>query len=205
MNDLNASWQRVCSGLDAGHSTTDLFAALVSRYCEPGRKYHTLQHLRECIATFSPVAHLASRPAEVEAALWFHDAVYELRASDNEEQSARWAQSALQEGGVSQASADRVAGLVLATKHTALPTLPDEQLLVDVDLAILGAPASRFDEYERQIREEYSFVPGPTFALKRGEVLQSFLARSRIYSTHHFYALLEQKARENLANSLART
>lgn len=160
-----------------------------------------MQHLRECIASFSSVAHLAERPAEVEAALWFHDAVYALRAGDNEEQSARLAQSALRACGVSIATTDRIAQLVLATKHTALPSLPDAQLLVDIDLSILGAPVARFGEYEHQIREEYAFVTESVFKAKRGEVLQAFLARPRIYSTEHFHARLEQTARDNIARS----
>ena len=46
----------------------------------------------------------------------------------------------------------------MATRHAALPAGGDEQLLVDIDLAILGASAARFAEYERQIRAEYAFV-----------------------------------------------
>ena len=35
----------------------------------------------------------------------------------------------------------------------------DEQLLVDIDLAILGADTARFAEYQTQIRREYAHVP----------------------------------------------
>lgn len=172
---------------------------LLARYSEPWRKYHTLQHLRECLATFESVAHLADRPAEVEAGLWFHDAVYELRRSDNEEQSARLAEGVLRDAGVPREVFGRVATLILATRHTASPEAPDEQLLVDIDLSILGAAAPRFTEYEHQIREEYSFVPEVVFREKRRAILRSFIARPRIYSTQHFFCLLEQQARVNLA------
>jgi predicted metal-dependent HD superfamily phosphohydrolase len=70
-------------------------------------------------------------------------------------------------------------------------------------LSILGAPAARFAEYERQIRAEYSFVPQALFAEKRRAILQTFLARPRIYSTVHFHHALEQRARANLASVLA--
>ena len=203
MSELSASWKRVWEGLDAAGDGSALRSALEARYSEPWRKYHTLQHLGECLTLFASVAHNAERPAEVEAALWFHDAVYELRAGDNEEQSASWAKSALLAAGVNQAAAARTAQLVLATKHTAVPSLPDGQLLVDIDLSILGAAVDRFQEYEEQVRAEYSFVPDATFKAKRAEILQSFLARPRIYSTEHFHAKLEQSARSNLARSLA--
>jgi len=203
VDELSASWKRVWEGLGTVAEDSVLLSNLEARYSEPWRKYHTLQHLNECIAVFASVAHLAARPAEVEAALWFHDAVYELRAGDNEEQSACWAKGALLAAGVNSEAAERTARLVLATKHTAVPTLPDEQLLVDIDLSILGAPVARFQEYEEQVRAEYSFVPDPTFKVKRSEILHSFLARPRIFSTEYFHAKLEASARSNLARSLA--
>ena len=65
-----------------------LYDALVARYSEPHRRYHTLQHLAECFAAFDEIAHLAEHPADVELALWFHDAIYDTRRSDNEQRSA---------------------------------------------------------------------------------------------------------------------
>ena len=179
-----------------------MFNALVAGYAEPHRKYHTLQHLSECLAAFDQARHLAAHAAEVEMALWFHDAVYDVKRSDNEEQSARWAESALLAAGVPAPVAERVSLLVLATRHTAEPVLPDEQLLVDVDLGILGAGQARFAEYERQIREEYAFVPALLFRHKRKAILRSFLQRSRIYSTPHFFVALEQTARRNLQRAI---
>jgi predicted metal-dependent HD superfamily phosphohydrolase len=92
----------------------------------------------------------------------------------------------------------------LATKHNAEPTSRDAALLVDVDLAILGAAPERFDEYERQVREEYSWVPGFLFRRKRREILEGFLARPHVYSTDHFLACYEAAARANLVRSIER-
>lgn len=200
---LQASWQAMWSGLGASGDGRTLADELALRYSEPWRRYHTLEHLGECLGHFAPVQHLARQPAEVAAALWFHDAVYDIGAADNEERSARWALIAMTEYGVDAAVADRVAQLVLVTRHTSLPVQPDEQLLVDIDLSILGAPPARFAAYENQIRAEYAIVEERAFKARRRAVLQSFLARPRIYSTDHFYALLENAARANLAGSLA--
>lgn len=196
--DLYTSWLRAWRGVGAAGDGEALFDALLARYGEPHRQYHTVQHLSECLAAFDSARHLAAHPAEVEMALWFHDAVYDVQRSDNEAHSAQWAESALKAAGVGAPVAARVASLVLATRHTAEPATPDEQVLVDVDLGILGAGEVRFAEYERQIREEYAFVPGILFRQKRKAVLQSFLQRPRIYSTPHFFAALEQAARRNL-------
>ena len=63
---------------------------LLARYAEPHRRYHSQQHLHECLVHLRPALHLTEHPGEVEIALWFHDAIYELKAQDNEAQSAQW-------------------------------------------------------------------------------------------------------------------
>ena len=84
-----------------------------------------------------------------------------------------------------------------------MPQTRDEQVLVDVDLAILGAAPARFAEYELQIREEYAHVPGFLFRMKRRAILKSFLDRLAIYSTPLLREQLESRARINLATAIA--
>jgi predicted metal-dependent HD superfamily phosphohydrolase len=179
-----------------------LLAELVARYAEPHRAYHTLQHIRECFAELEPASSSAERLPEVQIALWFHDAIYDTSAQDNEEQSARWAHASLVANGASPETAARVHSLVLATKHDGVPEGTDAKLLVDVDLSILGAADSRFAEYERQVREEYSWVSEAAFRQGRARVLASFLERPSIYSTPWFVSRLEERARTNLSRSL---
>ncbi|MDX2098810.1 MAG: hypothetical protein SFW36_13625 [Leptolyngbyaceae cyanobacterium bins.59] len=192
------SWERAWKGLGAKTTGKDLYDALMIKYGEPHRKYHSLQHLSECLSLFASVQDLPTYPFEVEVALWFHDAIYEVERSDNEERSAEWARTAALKSGVVLAVADRIHNLIRATKHTGIPRKLDEQLLVDIDLAILGASQPRFAEYEHQIREEYAHVPEGLFRQKRHAILRSFLERERIYNTPHFYAIFEEQARSNL-------
>ena len=84
------------------------------------------------------------------------------------------------------------------------PTDPDVQLLVDIDLSILGQPEDKFDEYEWQVRKEYEWVPENQFVAGRSEILRSFLDRLAIYSTRFFRNKYEAQARANIATSLAR-
>ena len=93
--------------------------------------------------------------------------------------------------------------LITATRHSEVPATPDEQLLVDIDLAILGAAPARFEEYERQIRAEYGFVPETVFRDKRGEILRGFLGRPAIFSTPACTVRFEAVARANLAKAIA--
>jgi len=198
------SWRAVWRELGAKSGDEALYRDLLACWSEGHRRYHTLQHLRECMAQFDPVREMARHPAEVELALWFHDAFYDPRRSDNEERSADWARDCVLRAGVPADVAGRVHALVMATRHQAVPEDPDAQLLVDVDLSILGAEPARFDESDRQIREEYAHVPDGEFRAGRRRVLREFLARPRLYSTEHFHSALDARARDNLRRALAR-
>jgi predicted metal-dependent HD superfamily phosphohydrolase len=203
MSSLEQSWHRAWGHL-ALSAPSGLLERLVAAYSEPHRHYHSLQHLQECLAHFSQAAGSAIHPGEVEIALWFHDAIYELRGKDNERLSADWARQALQAAGAASDAQARVHALIMATCHQATPTEPDQQLLVDIDLAILGADPARFAQYDQQVKAEYSWVPGFLYRMKRKEVLQGFLKRPHIYSTHHFRQKLEAQARLNLKQATGR-
>lgn len=177
-------------------------AALEARWSEPHRHYHGLNHLRECLARFAEVRALAQDAEVVEAALWFHDAIYDARRTDNEARSAALARTMLTPKGISNEHIARVEAIILTTRHAAPSADADTQLTCDIDLAILGADAERFDAYERDVRAEYAWVPMPIYRVKRAEILMRFLASPRIYQTAHFHALLNDAARDNLAHSL---
>lgn len=197
MSQLDLSWNRVWTNLGL-QAASGLFERLVAAYSEAHRRYHTLQHLEECLAHFSEAMDLSNRPGEVEIALWFHDAIYELSGKDNERRSADWAVQVLNTAGASGEVQSRVHSLIMATCHDAVPSEADQQLLVDIDLAILGSSPTRFSEYDQQVKSEYSWVPGFLYRMKRKRVLKSFLNREYLYSTGFFRARLEQQARTNL-------
>ena len=180
-----------------------MHASLLARYREPQRHYHTVQHLDECFERWPEVRAHAERPAEVEIALWFHDAIYDTHRPDNEALSASLALGTALGFGVSRDSAQRISDLILCTRHAVEPQGADAEALIDVDLYILGAAPQRFDEYEVQVRREYEWVPGETFRQRRAEILGQFLARRHIYSTGIFRERYEPRARANLARSLA--
>ncbi len=176
---------------------------LMAAFAQPHRAYHTLDHVVACLAQFDLAHNYAERPDEVELALWFHDVVYIPAAPDNETQSACWAAQALSEGGVTPSASSRVCDLILATRHVAPPSTPDASLVMDIDLAILGAPPEQFADYERKVRIEYASVPEPVYRQARAQILESFLGRRSIYYTSFFHNLCESLARQNLARSLA--
>ena len=196
-------WRATWRGLAVGTGDDRLYDDLIARYSDSARRYHTTHHLSECFARLDEARSAAQRIHEIELALWFHDAVYDVRRQDNEERSAAWGREAALRIGVPAPAADRIHALIMATKHDGMPGTADEKLMIDVDLAILGASVDRFDEYERQVREEYAWVPGWLFRRKRREILTAFLSRPQIFNTDHFIAAYETPARANLTRSIA--
>ena len=194
------AWRRL--GVGESPALGRLRDDVLSRYAEPHRHYHTAQHLAECFEKVRDIIALAEHPAEVHVGLWFHDAIYDTRRHDNEERSAAWACSAARELGAASDSAQRIYDLIMFTCHAAEPIGIDAQVLVDVDLSILGAPRARFDEYEAQVRREYEWVPEATFRSTRARILKEFLDRPHLYCTAHFRERYEEQARRNLRHSL---
>jgi predicted metal-dependent HD superfamily phosphohydrolase len=195
-------WTATWSGLGVEAPGDGLYAELIARYSAPERHYHTVRHLDECFARLAESRQLAEHPHEIELALWFHDAIYDVRGQDSEERSAAWAEDIARRAGVPADVVGRIRESIVATKHDALPDSNDSRLLVDIDLAILGASVERFDEYERQVRQEYSWVPDALFRSKRREILEAFLARPHLFNTDYFRSKFEAQARANLARSV---
>ena len=201
MSEFNAErWKRLWTAAGAAGDSRPWYEQLQRAYSEPQRYYHNKQHISDCLAEFDQARHLASSPLAVEFALWFHDAVYDPKASDNEERSASLAEQCLESAGlVKHVAITRE--LVMATKkHDA--TSPDAALMVDIDLSIFGKPENRFAEYERQIGQEYSWVPTQVFNSKRAEILQCFLEREHLFKNEYFRVRYEQNARGNLRHSI---
>lgn len=180
----------------------EMFEALVAAYSEKHRHYHSGKHIAHCLRELDSVPNIAHEAAEVEIALWFHDAVYDPYSANNEERSADWACKLLNRHNVSAARVERVRTHILATRHAVPATTPDSQLVVDVDLSILGADEASYAAFEADVRKEYRWVPVILFRRKRAEILESFLERPRIYNTEPFYARYELQARHNLAAAI---
>src|SRR6185436_10292961 len=120
-----------------------IFEELQARYSEPHRAYHTLQHLQECFAWFNETRSLMRAPGNVAFALFYHDAIYDTHASNNEARSAALARTILEEYVRCDNDFDAIETLILATRHDVVAQPGDAQLLVDIDLSILGAPPFR--------------------------------------------------------------
>ena len=79
----------------------------------------------------------------------------------------------------------------------------DAAVLIDADLAILGAEPAAYAAYVHGVRHEYHHVPDDLWVPGRSAVLRSFLDRPAIYLTPCMAADRESRARANLAAELA--
>jgi predicted metal-dependent HD superfamily phosphohydrolase len=201
IEELRVRWQAAWMPYGRREVGDRIFNDLAVAYTAPDRHYHNLAHISDCLETLDACRGDAEDPDAVEIALWFHDAVYDTHAADNEEQSAEWAAGEIGAG----ERAATVRRLVLATKHgSEAPANADSGLISDIDLAILGAEEARFWAYEDAIRREYNWVPEDIFRTRRADILRRFLQQDRIYRTPRFHKKYDNIARFNLNASINR-
>ncbi|HSP27964.1 MAG TPA: hypothetical protein VLN74_05395 [Ilumatobacteraceae bacterium] len=200
--ELEVAWQR--------HITANraLLDGLLARHREKHRRYHTAIHVAWVIrhvdelATTEPVDHLD----EVVAAAFYHDAVYEAAYPANERASARLARRDLATIGWDPDAVERVGSMIEATEHDApaaeQPTA-DTAILLDADLAILGADPASYSAYVNGVRAEYRHVADDDWTMGRAAVLHGFLERPAIFRTPSGRDAWEARARANLTAELA--
>jgi len=195
-------WNKLVERLSGNLPPDGAFSRILACYSESHRYYHTVVHLKHCLLEFDEVKKFFEAPDEVEFALWLHDVVYDTHATDNEEKSAQIGTEILLESRCPKMRIEKITDLILYTRHGQPPASYDGQLIVDIDLAILGQEPEIFQVYEKNIRAEYFWVPAESYKIGRTKVLERFLDRPSIYMTDTFKKLYEQQARENIMQAL---
>ncbi len=181
------------------------YDVLVGLYAQPHRRYHNLTHVKNCLDELDDYPYHYHKPT-VHLAVWFHDAIYEIAANNNEEKSAELADTFLQESSsknkrVYDLFSPIVRDLIMATKHTSCRYSPEEALIVDVDLSILGKDWNTYRAYETTIRLENANYSDDVFIPRRIAFLESLLKKERIFSTHFFHSKYDVSARKNMERS----
>jgi predicted metal-dependent HD superfamily phosphohydrolase len=192
-------WQDLLRSWAVDPSLADpAFEEVRGLYAGPGRFYHTLDHVQGVLDIVESLGSYARNLNAVRLAAWLHDVIYDARASDNEERSADYAGRLCEKLAIPDGRL--AASLILKTKtHDAGDDL-DAQVLLDADLAILGADELAYRAYSEQIRQEYAWVAEPDYRQGRRRVMQSFLSRPRIF---HLLCHLEDPARRNITAEVA--
>lgn len=188
---------RCAPDADAG----ELYRVLVDKYSESHRSYHTLEHIRHCLAQLDGARHLADDPEAIELAIWFHDAVFDTGASDNERRSAQLFDSRLGPH-LTPERAARIHRLIRDTEHPSEPEDNDGRLMVDIDLSSFALPWDEFMRDTRAILAECAHVPEAQRVAGKCRFLNGLLSRSSIFQTAHFRERHEAQARSNIERHL---
>ncbi len=177
------------------------------RYGESQRAYHTLSHIEQLLVQFESIKHHLSEPHIVALALYYHDMIYDPTRADNEQKSAEYAVDALSSY-LSPEQCQHIYALIMITANhqidesTDSVKYSDATYLLDMDLSILGAPWSTYEQYVNAIRQEYAHVADDNYRDGRTAVLRGLLAHPRLYLTDYYYNQLEAQARDNIKREL---
>lgn len=184
-----------------------LWQDIAIRYNESQRAYHTLKHIQQLFGQFEQIKNALHEPHIIALALYYHDVIYEPTRSDNELKSAEYALAALSYY-LSDEQCQHIYALIMMTATHQLNELADEDkisdaaYLLDMDLSILGAPWSEYQEYAQAVRQEYAHVSKADYLVGRIAVLEKLLTHPTLYLTDYYHSRLEQQARDNIKHEI---
>lgn len=187
---------------------TALWQDIAALYNEPQRAYHTLDHIQQLFVQFEQIRHALHEPHIIALALFFHDVIYDPKRSDNELKSAEYAVEVLKDY-LSAEQCQHIYALIMMTathqinKSANENKISDAAYLLDMDLSILGAPWSEYQQYAQAVRYEYMHVAKEDYRTGRIVVLEKLLAHSTLYLTEYYYGRLEELARDNIKREVS--
>lgn len=191
-------WNTVLPGHDA------LFLDLLDRWGEEHRKYHSRTHLLAVLEALDLLTEPEDPPRTVTLAAWFHDAIYNGIAGQDEEESAILAEERLRQAGLPETEVEEVARLVrLTSDHRPEPGDSDGALLCDADLSVLGGEPEEYGRYLAAVREDYAHISDADFAAGRAAVVRHLLELEPLFHTERAKELWLEAARRNLQSELA--
>lgn len=222
---LQEDWRRCIAAVaplrfvGSNDAADQWFEHLWNLHTEESRHYHTAVHLEEMIHYLellkedrsipflsSPSTDTPQAEPTILLSIFFHDAIYDAKSSDNEEKSALLFLDFCKEAGLEEAIGEKVAAMIRATQtHTVQDTgdNPTElALFLDLDMAVLGKNDKAYAAYAGLIRKEYAFVPRAVYCEKRADILEAFLKQPYIYGTKVMRDIFERQARKNVQHEI---
>lgn len=179
---------------------------IVRRYAL--RPFHTYKHICDILVKSYMYSDDKLVNDNFIMAVILHDVVYDVIATDNEEQSAFYANIVLPQLGFSKEDIDIVSELILFTKHYTdsknvdyenLPLIEKQKhFLKDLDLSGLGDKSynSKLIMKEFEIYDDFIRLEG------RLDFLQTVVSMERIFTTDLCFEKYEETARQNLIKEI---
>ena len=185
----------------------NLWQDIAIRYNENQRTYHSLQHIEQLFAQFEQIKHVLNEPHIIALALFYHDVIYAPTRADNELKSAEYTVEALRPY-LSTEQCQHIYALIMMTANHELAECSNAQknfdaaYLLDMDLSILGASWSEYEQYAQAVRQEYAHVSNIDYRVGRIAVLTELLAHPTLYLTDYYSTRLETQARQNIKREI---
>lgn len=175
---------------------------LLQRWSEPHRHYHSTTHLLTVLEALDLLCE-GKTPRAVALAAWFHDAVYEGVAGQDEDRSAELAKSSLGSL-IGPDEVREVARLVLLTKHHS-PAAHDRfgSLLCDADLAVLGGNLADYERYRQAVRQDFAHIGNFAFNSGRLRVLRQLRSLDSLFHSDVAKELWAKQAAINLDGEIS--
>ncbi|MGH7153300.1 MAG: HD domain-containing protein [Acetobacteraceae bacterium] len=193
-----------------------LRADIRRRMSSPARHYHGLDHIADLWALHRLLScghalPLGCTDRLIAAAIVYHDAIFDLRRSDNEPASAAlWRSHARLGGRLPRQQIARVAAAIEATGHHATGNYPGaasdslRNWMLDLDLATIGFRAQHFRSNAARLRAESRLVPAMQWRQRTKEFLGALRRKEQIFHCPRIARAFESMARINLSEALKR-
>lgn len=165
-------------------------------YTASNRHYHNMGHLDHMCHELNPIKSEVRNLDAFLFSIFYHDIIYKSTRSDNEYRSALAFEKTI--GKTSFKSIDYCKSQIEATKEHQLSKDRDTNILLDLDLSILGTNPQQYLEYAAAVRKEYSIYPDFMYCSGRKKVLKKMLEQESIYKTEFFKEKYECQANKNL-------
>lgn len=178
--------------------TAQMAYDIVNSYGESHRHYHTLEHIADCFKEYEEVKKNFTKPTMAKFALLYHDIIYIPGYNCNEDVSANRAEMDLLRLGFKRWECLYVTHCITSTEGLICVESKDQEVLHDIDYAILGQDREKFDAYEKAIRKEFCTCDDDRYQQGRVRFLTETLKQKHIYLTDHFRKKYEKKARESI-------
>ena len=204
--ELSARYVTLMREVDLSVGLSEVLRAygrLVARHREKARVFHTMYRVASCLREFDRSRVHIQRPIDVEMAIFYRHAVYDVRRVNNIEHSAKHfefiAKNIL---GINDTDfIGRVSRLIRVTNHVGceLPSTNDEQYFHDICCAVLGTEPQVYDASTLALRKEYSYLSDAEWAMVRtANFIDVLLAEEEIYLTLPYVKRFGDIARANL-------
>ena len=194
-------WNRCISDAKPGDAE-HVFAVLDQNYSQPDRYYHTLDHIKASLTHLDNIREQSNQPDALEMAVWFHDAVYDSRATNNELQSAKLFARMANDNALRR-FIDTVQRLIMVTVHPSRPESRDEEFMVDIDLLSFGLPWAQFIALGEFARQEFPHLSDREFDENELKFFELLADRPQFYFSDFFCDRYEAQARANLQKKIA--